>query len=61
MNQTKAKSYKILLVGIRFLVRLHRVGRCGFLLKVSLKQMNPYEIDFLMAIGALVTAVRRCV
>ena len=33
------------------------VGAASFLQKVSMQQLNPYQINFLMAIGMLVTAV----
>jgi drug/metabolite transporter (DMT)-like permease len=33
------------------------VGVASFLEKFSMKQLNPYQINFLMAIGMLVTAV----
>ncbi|HEY3024665.1 MAG TPA: DMT family transporter [Pyrinomonadaceae bacterium] len=33
------------------------VGLASFLEKFSMKQLNPYQINFLMAIGMLVTAV----
>jgi len=33
------------------------VGVASFLQKFSMKQLNPYQINFLMAIGMLVTAV----
>src|SRR2546422_6645669 len=33
------------------------VGTASFLEKFSMKQLNPYQINFLMAIGMLVTAV----
>ena len=33
------------------------VGVASFLRKFSMKQLNPYQINFLMAIGMLVTAL----
>ena len=33
------------------------VGVASFLQKFSMKQLNPYQINFLMALGMLVTAV----
>jgi drug/metabolite transporter (DMT)-like permease len=33
------------------------VGVASFLEKFSMKQLNPYQINFLMAIGMVVTAV----
>ena len=33
------------------------VGVASFLQKFSMKQLNPYQINFLMAIGMLITAV----
>jgi drug/metabolite transporter (DMT)-like permease len=33
------------------------VGVASFLQKFSMKELNPYQINFLMAIGMLVTAV----
>ena len=33
------------------------VGVASFLQKLSMKQLNPYQINFLMAIGMLITAV----
>src|SRR5947208_16644930 len=33
------------------------VGTASFLEKFSMKQLNPYQINFLMAIGMAVTAV----
>ncbi|HEY8226290.1 MAG TPA: DMT family transporter, partial [Pyrinomonadaceae bacterium] len=33
------------------------VGTASFLEKFSMKQMNPYQVNFLMAIGMVVTAV----
>jgi len=33
------------------------VGVASFLQKFSMKQLNPYQINFLMAVGMLVTAV----
>ena len=34
------------------------VGVASFLEKFSMKQLNPYQVNFLMAIGLAVTAVR---
>ena len=33
------------------------VGTASFLEKLSMKQLNPYQVNFLMAIGMAVTAV----
>ncbi len=33
------------------------VGVASFLQKLGMKQLNPYQINFLMAVGMLVTAV----
>jgi hypothetical protein len=33
------------------------VGVASFLQKFGMKQLNPYQINFLMAVGILVTAV----
>ena len=33
------------------------VGVASFLQKFGMKQLNPYQINFLMALGMLVTAV----
>ena len=33
------------------------VGTASFLEKFSMKQLNPYQVNFLMAIGMAVTAV----
>src|SRR5204863_8843683 len=33
------------------------VGMASFLQKFSMKELNPYQINFLMAVGMLVTAV----
>ena len=33
------------------------VGVASFLEKFSMKQLNPYQVNFLMAIGMAVTAV----
>jgi hypothetical protein len=34
------------------------IGVATFLQKFSMKQLNPYQVNFLMAIGMAVTAVR---
>lgn len=33
------------------------VGVASFLQKISMKELNPYQVNFLMAVGMLVTAV----
>ena len=33
------------------------VGAASFLQKFSMKELNPYQVNFLMAVGMLVTAV----
>src|SRR5213593_460316 len=46
------------LAGLAFLLGyIVLVGVASFLQKFSMKQLNPYQINFLMAIGMLVTAV----
>jgi drug/metabolite transporter, DME family len=46
------------MTGLAFLLGyIVMVGVASFLQKFSMKQMNPYQINFLMAIGMLVTAV----
>jgi drug/metabolite transporter (DMT)-like permease len=46
------------LSGFAFLVSyIVLVGVASFLQKFSMKQLNPYQINFLMALGMLVTAV----
>lgn len=46
------------LTGFVFLVGyIVLVGVASFLQKFSMKQLNPYQINFLMALGMLVTAV----
>jgi biotin transporter BioY len=36
------------------------VGVASFLEKFSMKQLNPYQVNFLMAIGMAVTAIPAC-
>ena len=49
---------KLPISGFVFLVGyIVMVGVASFLEKFSMKQLNPYQINFLMAIGMLVTAV----
>lgn len=49
---------KLSLSGFGFLLGyIVMVGVASFLEKFSMKQLNPYQINFLMAIGMLVTAV----
>jgi drug/metabolite transporter (DMT)-like permease len=46
------------LTGFAFLAGyIVMVGVASFLQKFSMKQLNPYQINFLMALGMLVTAV----
>src|SRR6266513_283621 len=46
------------LTGFGFLVGyIVLVGTASFLEKFSMKQLNPYQVNFLMAIGMAVTAV----
>jgi uncharacterized membrane protein (DUF485 family) len=45
------------LSGLAFLLGyIVLVGVASFLQKFSMKELNPYQINFLMAIGMLVTA-----
>jgi len=49
---------KLTLSGILFLLGyILLVGTGSFLQKFSMKQLNPYQINFLMAIGMLITTV----
>ena len=49
---------KFSLSGFAFLLGyIVLVGIASFLQKFSLKQLNPYQINFLMALGVVVTAV----
>jgi len=49
---------KLSLSGIGFLLGyIVMVGVASFLEKFSMKQLSPYQINFLMAIGMLVTAL----
>ena len=49
---------KLQLSGFVFLLSyIVMVGVASFLEKFSMKQLNPYQVNFLMAIGMLVTAV----
>ena len=49
---------KFSLSGFAFLLGyIVLVGIASFLQKFSLKQLNPYQINFLMALGMVVTAV----
>ena len=49
---------KLSLSGFGFLAGyIVMVGVASFLEKFSMKQLNPYQINFLMAIGMFVTAV----
>lgn len=46
------------LTGLAFLLGyIVMVGVASFLQKFSMKQLNPYQVNFLMAIGMLVTAL----
>jgi drug/metabolite transporter (DMT)-like permease len=46
------------LTGFAFLLGyIVLVGVASFLQKLGMKQLNPYQINFLMAVGMLVTAV----
>src|SRR2546423_14547781 len=46
------------LAGFAFLLSyIVMVGVASFLEKFSMKQLNPYQVNFLMAIGMAVTAV----
>lgn len=46
------------ITGLAFLVGyIVMVGVASFLQKFGMKQLNPYQINFLMAIGMLVTAL----
>jgi drug/metabolite transporter (DMT)-like permease len=48
---------KLPVSGLAFLVAyILMVGVASFLEKFSMKQLNPYQINFLMALGMLVTA-----
>ena len=48
---------KLPISGFAFLVAyILMVGVASFLEKFSMKQLNPYQINFLMALGMLVTA-----
>jgi drug/metabolite transporter (DMT)-like permease len=49
---------KFSLTGFSFLLGyIVLVGVASFLQKFSMRQLNPYQINFLMALGMLVTAV----
>jgi drug/metabolite transporter (DMT)-like permease len=51
-------STKPTLTGYAFLLGyIVMVGVASFLQKFGMKQLNPYQINFLMAVGMLVTAV----
>ena len=51
-------STKSSLTGYAFLLGyVVLVGVASFLQKFGMKQLNPYQINFLMAVGMLVTAV----
>jgi drug/metabolite transporter (DMT)-like permease len=51
-------STKSTLTGFAFLAGyVVMVGVASFLQKFGMKQLNPYQINFLMAVGMLVTAV----
>jgi drug/metabolite transporter (DMT)-like permease len=51
-------STKQTLTGFAFLAGyVVMVGMASFLQKFGMKQLNPYQINFLMAVGMLVTAV----
>jgi drug/metabolite transporter (DMT)-like permease len=51
-------STKQTLTGYAFLLGyVVMVGVASFLQKFGMKQLNPYQINFLMAVGMLVTAV----
>lgn len=51
-------STKPTLTGFAFLLGyIVMVGVASFLQKFGMKQLNPYQINFLMAVGMLVTAV----
>ena len=46
------------MTGLAFLLGyIVMVGFASFLQKFSMKQLNPYQVNFLMAIGMLVTAL----
>lgn len=46
------------MAGLAFLLGyIVMVGVASFLQKFSMKQLNPYQVNFLMAIGMLVTAL----
>src|SRR6266540_4170889 len=49
---------KLSLSGFGFLLGyIVMVGVASFLEKFSMKQLNPYQVNFLMAIGMAVTAI----
>lgn len=49
---------KLPLTGFAFLLGyIVMVGVASFLEKFSMKQLNPYQVNFLMAVGMVVTAV----
>jgi drug/metabolite transporter (DMT)-like permease len=54
----KEEIMRLSLSGFVFLIGyVVLVGVASFLEKFSMKQLNPYQINFLMAIGMVVTAV----
>ena len=55
---TEEETMNIPLSGFGFLIGyIVLVGTASFLEKFSMKQLNPYQVNFLMAIGMAVTAV----
>jgi drug/metabolite transporter (DMT)-like permease len=54
----QGEKMKLQLSGFGFLLGyIVMVGVASFLEKFSMKQLNPYQVNFLMAIGMAVTAV----
>lgn len=52
------KTMNLSISGFGFLLGyIVMVGVASFLEKFSMKQLNPYQVNFLMAIGMVVTAV----
>src|SRR5436309_8910036 len=57
-NWMEEGEMRLPLTGFAFLLGyIVMVGVASFLQKFGMKQLNPYQINFLMAVGMLVTAV----
>src|SRR5436190_8005998 len=57
-NRMEEGEMRLSLSGFGFLLDyIMLVGTASFLEKFSMKQLNPYQVNFLMAIGMAITAV----